>query len=87
MDKYKAVVGGRHNMDMSFNYHISLVDSPIPIKLGVDVSGTMDDLKYRPAKCKYGEMYRPVARGEVKNKQLELRRIIRESLIQNVIKE
>jgi len=87
MDKYKAVVGGRHNTDMSFNYHISLVDSPIPIKLGVDVSGTMDNLKFRPAKCKYGEMYRPVARGEVKNKQLELRRIIRESLVKNVIKE
>jgi hypothetical protein len=87
MDKYKAVVSGRHNMDMSFNYHISLVDSPIPIKLGVDVSGTIDDLKYRLAKCKYAEMYRPAARGEVKNKQLELRRLIREALIQKVIKE
>lgn len=87
MDKYKAVVSGRHNMDMSFNYHISLVDSPIPIKLGVDVSGTIDDLKYRLAKCKYAEMYRPAARGEVKNKQLELRRLIREALIKKVIKE
>jgi hypothetical protein len=87
MDKYKAVVSGRHNMDMSFNYHISLVDSPLPIKLGVDVSGTIDNLKYRPAKCKYAQMYRPAARGEVKNKQLELRRIIREALTQKVIKE
>ena len=25
MDKYKAVVGGRHNLDMSFDYHISLL--------------------------------------------------------------
>ncbi|HBQ84581.1 MAG TPA: hypothetical protein DD745_17160, partial [Bacteroidales bacterium] len=39
MDKYKAVIGGRHNFDMSFDYHISVVDNPLPIKLGVDVKG------------------------------------------------
>ncbi len=87
MDKYKAVVAGRHNMDLSFNYHISIVDSPLPIKFGVDVSGTMDKMKIRPAKCKYATMYRPVARGEVQNRQLELRRMIRESLIKKVKKD
>jgi hypothetical protein len=84
MDKYKGVVAGRHNLDMSFDYHISVVDSPIPFKFGIDISGTMDNLKYRPAKCRYAEFYRPVARGEVKNKQLELRRLIREALTQKV---
>ena len=87
MDKYKAVVAGRHNMDLSFNYHISIVDSPLPIKFGVDVSGNMDKMKIRPAKCKYATMYRPVARGEVQNRQLELRRMIREALIKKVKKE
>ncbi|MGE0077195.1 MAG: AsmA-like C-terminal region-containing protein [Bacteroidales bacterium] len=87
MDKYKAVIAGRHNMDMSFNYHVSLVDSPLPIKLGVDISGTMDNLKIRPAKCKYADMARPAARGLVKDRQLELRRMIRESLTKKVIQE
>lgn len=84
MDKYKGVVAGRHNMDMSFDYHISVVDSPLPIKLGIDITGTLDDLKYRLAKCRYAEMYRPAARGEVQNRQLELRRMIREALTQKM---
>jgi hypothetical protein len=84
MDKYKGVVAGRHNMDMSFDYHISVVDSPLPIKLGIDITGTLDDLKYRLAKCRYAEMYRPAARGEVQNKQLELRRLIRDALTKNL---
>ncbi len=82
MDKYKGVVAGRHNMDMSFDYHISVVDSPLPIKFGIDITGTLDDLKYRPAKCRYAEFYRPVARGELKNSQLELRKMIRDALTQ-----
>lgn len=84
MDKYKAVVGGRHNFDMSFDYHISVVDSPLPFKLGVDIKGNMDDMKYRPAACKYPEFYRPTARKAVENKQLELRKMIRETLTQKV---
>jgi len=84
MDKYKGVVAGRHNLDMSFDYHISVVDSPVPFKFGIDISGTMDNLKYRPAKCRYAEFYRPVTRGEVQNRQLELRRMIREALTQKL---
>lgn len=86
IDKYKAVVAGRHNLDMSFDYHISLVESPLPIKLGVDVKGTIDDLSYRLAPCKYAEGYRPSARFTVENKQLELRKVIRQSLVENMEK-
>jgi hypothetical protein len=84
MDKYKAVVAGRHNLDMSFNYHISVVDSPLPVKLGVDVSGTIDDLKYKLVKCKYAEFYRPSSRKMLENKQLELRKMIRDALVSNL---
>lgn len=81
MDKYKGVVAGKHNLDMTFNYHISVVDSPLPFRFGIDITGKANDLKYRPAKCRFAEFYRPVARGELKRTQLELRRIIRESLL------
>jgi hypothetical protein len=84
MDKYKAVVGGRHNFDLSFNYHISVVDSPLPINLGVDIKGNMDNMTYKLAKCKYAEFYRPVSRKVVENKQLELRKMIREAVTQKV---
>jgi len=80
MDKYKAVIAGRHNLDLSFDYHISVVDSPLPFKFGINIKGTMDDMKYGLAKCRYAEFYRPVARYELQNRQLELRKMIREAL-------
>ena len=53
MDRYRAAVSGIHNLDMSFDYHISVLHSPIPFKLGINVTGTMDDLHYRLAQCRY----------------------------------
>ena len=87
MDKYKAIVDGRHNLDMNFNYHISLIDSPLPLKLGVNVRGNLDDMKIRPAKAKYSNMYRPAYRNEVETKKLELRSLIRQALVRNVREE
>lgn len=80
MDRYRAVVAGRHNFDLSFDYHISIVDSPLPTRLGINLHGDMDKLTYRLAKTRYPEFYRPASRGSVRTSQLELRRIIRESL-------
>ncbi len=84
MDKYKAVVAGRHNLDMTFDYHISVVDCPLPIKLGVDVKGNADDLSYKLAKCRYAEYFRPTSRHAVESKQLELRKMIRDALAERM---
>ena len=84
IDRYKAVVGGRHNLDMSFDYNISLVESPLPFRASVEVSGNLDDMKFRLARAKYPDFYRPAARYEVKNKQQELRDLIKRSLVANV---
>ena len=85
MDKYKAVIAGRHNLDMTFNYHVSVVDCPLPIKLGVDIKGNETDLSYKLAPCRYAAYYRPSSRHAVENKRLELRKLIRETLTQKVI--
>jgi hypothetical protein len=85
MDKYKAVISGRHNFDLTFDYHISVVDSPLPFRLGIDITGNMDNFKYKPTAPKFGELYRPASRRVVEARQLELRRLIRESLLQGVI--
>jgi hypothetical protein len=84
MDKYKAVIAGRHNFDLSFDYHVSVVDCPLPIKLGLDIKGNMDDLSYKLAKCRYAEYYRPSSRHVVESKQLELRKLIRDNLTRKV---
>jgi hypothetical protein len=80
MDKYKAVIAGRHNFDMTFDYHVSVVDCPLPLKLGVDIKGTTDDMSYDLAPCRYAQYFRPSSRHSVANKQLELRKMIRDAL-------
>lgn len=80
MDKYKLIVSGRHTTDMDFDYNISVVKSPLPFRLAVNVAGNMDDYKVRLRRNKVPRNFRPVYRGEVSKKQLELREIIRSSL-------
>lgn len=84
MDKYKAVIAGRHNFDLTYDYHVSVVDCPLPVKLGVDIKGNVDNMSYKLAKCKYAQYFRPTARHEVENKQLELRKMIRQTLAEKV---
>lgn len=52
MDKYTAVIGGHHNInkDLDCLYHIALINSPLPIRLGVSVSGPITDIAASPLK-------------------------------------
>ena len=84
MDKWQAVLSGRHNLDNSFNYHISLTDCPLPVRLGLDVKGTFDDLKFNLVPCKYKALYKPNKQGTVEKQTLALKKIISDSLKDNV---
>ena len=84
MDKWQAVLSGRHNLDNSFNYHISLTDCPLPVRLGLDVKGTLDDLKFELVPCKYKDLYKPNKQGSVEKQTLALKKIISDSLKDNV---
>lgn len=81
IDNYMAAVGGRHNLDMTFDYHISLLK---PIYLGVDVSGNFDDLHIKLAKCRYAQDFRPIFRKEVETQSAQLKAQIKASLQKNV---
>ena len=85
-NNYKAVIGGRHYLDQTYDYHISLTDSPLPIRLGLDVKGTPADMKYKLASCKYAKLYRPRKQGAAEKQTLELKNLISESLKANVKK-
>ncbi len=81
MDNYMVALGGRHNLDMSFDYHVNVLS---PIYLGVDVKGTPDDLSIKLAKCIYAKDFRPIFHRNVDTQSAELRSIIRESMRKNV---
>ena len=76
MDRYRMAVGGTHNLDMTFNYHISVLKSPVPFKLGVDVSGTIDKYKYKITKCRYKDMFKSVKSGIIDTTNINIRNSI-----------
>lgn len=80
MDRYKAAVGGEHNVDMTFKYHISILKSPLPFRAGLNVSGNLDKLKFRITKAKYKDLFMPSKRAKVDSTQLNLKRRIRDML-------
>ncbi len=47
VDKYQAVVGGRHNLDMTFDYKLGLSNPWYLRRLGVKVKSNGDDMKIR----------------------------------------
>ena len=47
VDKYQAIVAGRHNLDMTFDYRLGM-SNPWPFRrLGIKIGGNLDDMKYR----------------------------------------
>ena len=47
VDKYHAVVGGRHNLDMTFDYRLGM-SNPWPFRrLGIIIKGDLDDMKFK----------------------------------------
>lgn len=81
IDNYMVAVGGNHYVDMNFNYHASLLK---PLYIGVDVKGNLDDLKIRPAKCRYAKDFRPLFHRDAEDSSEELRKIISSSLKKDV---
>ncbi len=77
MDRYKVAVGGEHNIDMTFKYHVSLLKSPIPFRAGVDISGSLEKMKFRITKAKYKNLFIPSRKAKVDSAQLNLRQRIR----------
>jgi len=57
VDRYKVAIGGRHKMDMTYDYHISILKSPMPFKAGIDITGTDDDIDFKVTKAKYKNLF------------------------------
>ena len=60
MDRYTTAISGKQDLDMNFDYHISVLKSPIPMKMGININGNMDDFKFRIGKAKYKDTNLPV---------------------------
>ena len=84
MDKYKAVITGKHYLDNRGNYHISIVDSPLPTRLGLNIEGKFDNLKYSLVPCKYPYLFRPQKQRAVEKRTLALKKLMSDALKANI---
>jgi hypothetical protein len=74
LDRYTVAIGGMQHLDMSFNYHISILKWPIPlVKIGLDIHGTPDKIHYSLASRKYADLATPVKTQSLENTVLNLR--------------
>lgn len=81
IDNYMVALGGRHNLDMTFNYDVNVLS---PIYLGVNVSGNLEDLNIKLAPCRFAKDFKPLFHRKVDTQSAEIRSMIRESMRKNV---
>lgn len=78
IDRYRAAVSGVHKMDMTFNYHISVLKSPIPFRLGIDIFGDLDDFDFKITRARYKNANLPTRVELIENTRMNLRNYIRD---------
>ena len=84
IDRYNVAVGGTQNLDLSFDYHITVLKSPVPFKLGLNISGMPDDMKIRLGKAKYKDMFTVAKEKDIDPTAFNLRREMDKKLRQNI---
>lgn len=72
IDRYKAAVGGHQGLDMNFDYHISILKSPLPFKAGVNIRGNLDKMKFGIGKAKYKDAITPTAVHKVDSTRVNM---------------
>ena len=91
MDRYEAILSGRHNIDagLNCNYNISLVKCPLPIRLGVTISGPLEEIAAFPVRhvkvgrAKYDKLYSP-EKGKAEQAIMRRKNAILEAARSNV---
>ena len=82
-DRYQAVIGGTHSTDLTFNYHVTVLKSPVPLDFGIDLTGRFDEFHYKIGKCKFKNLYKDG--GIAHQKQTDMRMLeFREGIIEKI---
>lgn len=66
VDRYKVAIGGHHNLDLTYDYHVSILKSPMPFKAGIDLKGTEEDMDFKVTKAKYKHLFSTKERQQKK---------------------
>lgn len=69
-------MGGTQGLDMNFDYHISILKSPLPFKMGVNITGNLDKMKFKLSKAKYKDAVTSVEIRKVDSTRINMGRQI-----------
>jgi hypothetical protein len=84
--KYKVTVDGRMTLDKNGEYHLSVTETPIflPNRMGLKLSGPINDLDYELESPKFPTLYKPNKRNDTEQMYFELKKKIADRLKENV---
>lgn len=85
IDRYKVAVGGIQNLDKTFDYHVTVLKSPIPFKLGLNITGNPDKMKIRLAKAKYKDLFAVAREQQLNNTTINIREEMENKLRKSIL--
>jgi len=77
LDRYRIALSGTQEFDGRFNYHASILKSPILIRFGIDINGNADNWKWKLCRARYKSSYAPVYSQRIDTMQFNLAQSIR----------
>ena len=84
VDRYTLAMSGEQNLDSSFKYHVSVIESPLSFRVGIDLSGNFDDFRFRIGRPKYKSADVPVFSQVIDETRINLRESIRDIFRQGI---
>lgn len=76
IDRYSLAMSGIQDVSSDFNYHISVIKSPVLIKFGVDLWGNFDNWKFSLCKARYKSLSVPAFSTVIDDARISLSRSI-----------
>ncbi len=69
VDRYQLAMSGIQNFDQSFQYHVSVLRSPLPFRIGINLWGDFDNWRYSIVRPKYRNTNVPVFTAQLDQMQ------------------
>ena len=86
LHNYQLCIGGRHTLDNNCNYHLELIQCPLPVRLAVDVKGNLSKPQIQLGSVQYADLYRPEKHDNLQARTLQIKKLVRQALEANVRK-
>ena len=86
LHNYQLCIGGRHTLDNNCNYHLELIQCPLPVRLAVDVKGNLSKPQIQLGSVQYADLYRPEKHYNLQARTLQIKKLVRQALEANVRK-